>query len=103
MWEGPKKVGTGWNIYKDVIPAGGNSLYALTYDGRLLWYQHDGFNDGSMKWKGPLEVASHWTFARIFSGGDGIIYAIARNGDLLWSRNNGYNHGAASWQDFKVI
>ncbi len=47
-WQGPKKVGNGWN-FKDVIPAGGNSVYALTNDGRLLWYQHNGFNDGTFR------------------------------------------------------
>lgn len=43
-WQGPKTVGTSWNHFKDVISAGGNRLYALTQDNKLLWYQHDGSN-----------------------------------------------------------
>jgi hypothetical protein len=102
-WQGPKKVGTGWQSFKDVIPAGGNSFYALTYDGKLLWYRHDGFNDGSFTWPPAVEVGSGWNFARIFSGGQGIVYAIAKDGTLLWYRNNGADHGLRSWQAAKVI
>ncbi|MCI0415531.1 hypothetical protein L0222_22380 [bacterium] len=92
-WQGPKKVGNGWN-FKDVIPAGGNSLYALTEDGKLMWYQHTGFNDGTINWKAPAEVGHGWTFTKIFSGGEGIIYAITQEGKLLWHKHNGYMTGA---------
>jgi len=113
-WQGPKKVGNGWN-FKDVIPAGGNSVYALTNDGRLLWYQHNGFNDGTFMWKGPVEVGSGWTFTKIFSGGEGIVYALQADGNLLWYRHGGYADGGgpntwigpkavgSGWQDFKDI
>src|SRR5947209_3724799 len=50
-WQGPKTVGGGWNYYKDVIPAGGNSFYALADDGNLYWSQHNGFNNGMRDWK----------------------------------------------------
>jgi hypothetical protein len=113
-WQGPKKVGNGWN-FKDVIPAGGNSVYALTNDGRLLWYQHNGFNDGTFVWKGPVEVGKGWTFTKIFSGGEGIVYALQADGSLLWYRHGGYADGGgpntwigpkavgSGWQDFKDI
>ncbi|MEP7244659.1 MAG: tachylectin-related carbohydrate-binding protein [Gammaproteobacteria bacterium] len=102
-WQGPKKVGTGWGGFKDVIPAGGNTLYGLTNDGKLVWYRHDGFNDGSFAWSPPVEVGSGWTFARIFSGGQGIVYAIANDGTLVWYKNNGPDHGVRSWQPARVI
>ena len=92
-WQGPKKVGNGWN-FKDVIPAGGNSFYALTNEGKLIWYRHDGFNDGSSRnWPAPKEVGHGWNFAKIFSGGDGIIYAIKEDGDLLWYKHGGFADG----------
>jgi hypothetical protein len=113
-WQGPKKVGNGWN-FKDVIPAGGNSLYALTNDGHLLWYQHQGFNNGTFAWKGPVEVGNGWTFTKIFSGGEGIVYALQADGTLLWYRHGGYADGGgvntwtgpkavgSGWQEFKEI
>ena len=113
-WQGPKKVGNGWN-FKDVIPAGGSSIYALTEDGKLLWYRHDGFNDGSVNWQGPVSIGRGWTFTKIFSGGEGIVYAVQADGSLLWYRHNGYADGGgpntwigpkavgSGWQDFKDI
>jgi hypothetical protein len=102
-WEGPKKVGTGWNSFKDVIPAGGNSFYALTPDDRLIWYRHDGFNEGSFTWSPQVEVGNGWSFVRIFSGGEGIVYAVKSDGTLLWYRNNSANHGERSWDEAKVV
>ncbi len=102
-WQGPKKVGTGWANFKDVIAAGGNRFYALTQDGKLLWYQHDGFNDGSFQWQGGKEVGSGWTFKRIFSGGDGVVYAIRQDGKLFWYRHLGFKDGARSWVEAKEV
>jgi hypothetical protein len=102
-WQGPKKVGTGWNSFKDVIPAGGNRFFALTQDGKLIWYRHDGFNDGSFVWPKPVEVGNGWTFSRIFSGGQGIVYAIKNDGTLLWYRNNDSANGSRDWQEPKVV
>jgi Tachylectin/Trypsin len=103
-WQGPKKVGSGWN-FKDVIPAGGNSVYALTNDGHLLWYQHQGFNDGTFAWKGPVEVGKGWTFTKIFSGGEGIVYALQADGSLLWYRHGGYANGGGpeTWTGPKAV
>ncbi len=93
-WQGPKKVGNGWAAgYKDVIAAGGNAMYALTDDGTLRWYRHDGFNDGSFTWKGPVDVARGWRYTKIFAGGEGVIYAIAEDGRLVWHRHGGYLDG----------
>jgi hypothetical protein len=113
-WQGPKTVGGGWSV-KDVIPAGGNSLYALTDDGKLVWYQHTGFNDGTRNWKPAVEVGRGWTFSKIFSGGEGIVYALQADGSLLWYRHGGYTNGGgpetwlgpkaigSGWGDFKEI
>ncbi len=102
-WQGPKKVGNGWGGFRDLIAAGGNRFYGITLSGKLVWYQHDGFNDGSFAWRPPVEVGNGWSFAGIFSGGDGIVYGITNDGQLVWYRNNGSDHGAVSWQPAKVV
>lgn len=104
-WQGPKTVGSGWNYYKDVIPAGGNSFYALADDGNLYWSQHNGFNGGGRDWKGRVNVGHGWNFTKIFSGGEGIIYAIKDDGTLLWYRHGGYADGGGpeTWSGPKVI
>ncbi|MEO8063226.1 MAG: tachylectin-related carbohydrate-binding protein [Pseudomonadota bacterium] len=91
---GPRPIGNGWAAgIRDVIPAGGNAIYVLTDDGTLRWYQHDGFNDGTFKWKGPIDVARGWNYQKIFSGGEGVIYAIRDDGALIWYRHGGYADG----------
>ncbi len=102
-WQGPKKVGNGWAGFKDVISAGGNRFYALTQDGKLLWYEHDGFNDGTTAWQGAKQVGHGWTFKRIFSGGDGVIYAIRQDGKLLWYRHLGFRDGTVNWSEAKEV
>jgi hypothetical protein len=91
-WQGPKQVGRGWR-FVDVIPAGGNALYALASDGSLKWFRHDGFNDGTVSWGGPTDVGSSWRFIKIFGGSNGVVYAIRDNGELLWYRHQGHTSG----------
>jgi hypothetical protein len=85
--DGPVLVGTGWQQFKDVIPAGGTAFYGLTPTGGLVWYRHDGFNDGANKWTGPVTVGTGWNnFKKIFAGGDGVLYGIGTDGSLRWYR-----------------
>jgi hypothetical protein len=94
-WQGAKPVGNGWN-FKQVIPAGGNRFYALGHDGKLLWYQHNGFNDGTFDWNGPLPVGRGWgDFVNAFGGGNGIVYAVQRDGTLLWYQDTGFRNGGS--------
>ena len=97
QWEGPKTVGTGWQSFVDVFPAGygatgnaayGFSLFALARDGTLKWYRHDGFADGTVKWSAPVDVGTGWnSFKKVFAGGDGVMYAIGHDGALRWYRH----------------
>jgi len=97
-WEGPKSVGTGWQNFRDVIPAAiasispnvaGASFYAVTNDGSLMWYRHDGFVNGEPRWKGPVNVGNGWqSFKKIVSGGDGVLYGIGVDGSLRWYRQS---------------
>jgi hypothetical protein len=95
-WQGPKKVGNGWADFKEVITAGGNSIYALTKDGTLRWSQHDGFNDGTFRWKNWVNIGNGWRFTKIFTGGEGVIYALKEDGTLLWYRHSGYLDGGGA-------
>jgi len=99
-WQGPKTVGKGWADFLWVMSIGGNNIYAISTDGTLLWYRHEGFNDGGWDWRGPLPVGSGWQdFARVFSGGDGVVYAIRKDGTLLWYSNPLYSsEGGVAWK-----
>jgi hypothetical protein len=48
-WEGPKEVGQGWNFAK-VFSPGSGSVYAVTSEGRLVWYKHLAFDGGGPLW-----------------------------------------------------
>lgn len=102
-WQGPRTVGTGWQGFKDVIPAGGNRVFALRPDGGLLWYQHNGFNTGTLDWAGPVQVGTGWSFAKIFGGSDGVVYAVRQDGTLLWYYNAGFETGASAWSGPSVV
>lgn len=99
-WAGPNEVGWGWNTFKTVIPAGGNRFYALTQDGVLLWYRHNGFNDGTMNWDGANDIGAFgWNIlSKIIGGGNGVIYAIGMQNDLWWYKHEGFETGTDQWR-----
>jgi hypothetical protein len=104
-----------WNTYDQIIPAGGNHLYARAANGDLLWFQHDGVNDGSNAWRGPVKVGSGWqSFTQLIGGGNGVIYALALDGSLMWYRHAGFATGdpnawvgpkkvGTGWNSFKAV
>jgi hypothetical protein len=66
--------------------------------GDLLWYRHEGWQNGAVKWSGRIKVGIEWDqFKFIFPGGEGVIYAVAPGGDLLWYRHDGWQDGAVRW------
>lgn len=106
-----KKVGNGWGRFSTVFSGGNGVIYAIEEasrdmrtgqptGGRLLWYRHDGWRDGSNVWVGPEVVDRRWShFSKVYSGGDGVIYAIAANGDLLWHYHDGWRDGSSRWAE----
>lgn len=113
-WEGPKEVGRGWADFKLVFPGGNGVIYAITHDGKLLWYRHNGYQTGTGletpgAWEGSREVGRGWAdFKNVFSAGDGIIYAITQEGKLIWYKHNGYLNGrglenADAWENPKEV
>src|SRR6266516_3317548 len=104
LLQGPKLIGTGWDQFKDVMPAGKGSIYALTADGTLKWYRNDtswntvGGEPRSPKWQGPINVGSGWqSFVRVVPAADGILYAITSDGTLKWYKHGGYLDGTVNW------
>lgn len=99
-WQGPKEVGRGWGIFKLVFPGGRGIIYAITHDGRLRWYRHNGYQTGDGletpgAWEGPKEVGRGWAdFRSVFSSSDGIIYAVTQDGKLVWYKHKGYQEGS---------
>jgi hypothetical protein len=98
-WQGARPVGRGWNDVKRVFPGGGNIIYAITADGTLKWYQHNGFNTGlglesASSWTSSKNVGRGWDgFVDVFSAGEGVIYLIQPDGTLKWHRHLAYRTG----------
>jgi Tachylectin len=118
-----KKVGVGWWNLEHVFSGGDGIIYTVTprveaslptgidrkgnpvgarpaSGGDLMWYRHDGRNDGSFRWafSEGKKVGVGWgNLKHVFSGGDGVIYAITDNGDLMWYRHDGRNDGSFRW------
>jgi hypothetical protein len=103
-WAGANNVSTEWNAFKQVFTGGNGVIYAITQDGKLIWFRHSAFLTGQGAdvpgaWDEAHEVASEWgDFRNAFSAGDGVIYAIAPDGQLLWFRHTGFADGRAEWE-----
>ena len=89
-WQGdPQYVGSGWQDFKHVFSPGYGVIYAVTHQGAVKWYKHNGYRDGTPNWIGPIDVNNGWTnYIRMFSPGKGIIYGVTPNGDLVWYRHH---------------
>jgi hypothetical protein len=98
---GAKKLNGGWQQYKQVFSAGSGIIYAITNDGRLLWWNHKGWQTGNSyanDWDGPKQVGSGWqNFTHVFSGGYGVIYAVTNQGAVKWYHHKRFLDGVADW------
>ena len=83
---------------KHVFADDGGNIYAVTFDGDLLWYK-DTNRNGTPGWAAGSgnRIGSGWQGIRhVFCGGGGIIYAINPSGDLLWYKDTNRN-GTPGW------
>jgi hypothetical protein len=89
----------GWGTYKHVFYGGDGVIYAVSADDRLLWYHHEGHDDGTVRWTSEegRTVGTGWGFKRLFSAGDGVIYGVNANNELLWYRHDGRDDGTPRW------
>ena len=120
-WDGPRRVGTRWDVFKHVFSGGNGIIYAIQENGDLLWYRHVGRGDGSFVWQGPKKVGIGWgELSQVFSSGDGIVYGVTprveatsdhfgrgatlpSGGDLLWFRHVGREDGSFDWNGPKKV
>jgi stress response protein SCP2 len=78
-----------------------SKLYpASSRAGDLYWSQHDGWQDGSIRWKGRNKVGNGgWqAYISVFASSNGIIYAITASGDLYWYQHDGWQDGSVRWK-----
>lgn len=64
---------------KQVFSGDDGILYAIMSNGDLMWYRHDGRDDGTFKWadaKGR-KVGVGWNVKHVFAGAGGVIYAVS--------------------------
>lgn len=95
---GGKEVGHGWDSYDLVFTGSDGVFYGRKPNGRLYWYRHRGWEDGTPSWTGEAQVGQGWKrFDTIFAGDEGEIYARTPSGDLYWYRHLGWHDGSASW------
>jgi hypothetical protein len=93
-WDGPKQVGTGWDVFSHVFSMGGGVLYGVRPDGEVFWYRHEGFATGEPKWSEALGVASGWQgLSHVVAAGDGIILAVGADGSLYQFRHLDWTSG----------
>lgn len=96
-----KKVGVGWNGFKQVFATDDGVIYAVRPDGSLRWYRHaafrtgGGLNDpGAWDPRSGREVGVGWNgFVKVFAAPGGVIYGVLPGGDLKWYRHLGYHVG----------
>jgi hypothetical protein len=73
-------------------------IYAIRQNGDMLFYKHEGADDGSANW--PIQarqIGNGWDFRQVFAGPNGAVYAIRQNGDMLFYKHAGFNDGSANW------
>ncbi|MBC7997011.1 MAG: hypothetical protein IAF58_03660 [Leptolyngbya sp.] len=101
---------------QSAVPLGvtGVPMYAVGANGDLLWYSHQGFQDGSNSWanrRAAKKVGEGWALStQIFKGNprgvdkeEGIIYRVDTNGDLYWYKHTGYSNGSLNWVEGKRV
>ena len=122
-WAPAKIVATGWDKYKFVFGGGDGVLYAVTNDGKILWFRHNAFTDAvampppgnsmvnaaqrmawAKTWEGPKEVGHGWGgVIKAFAAGNGHIYGLDSAGDLYGYIHSGFDNGNPRWDNwFKI-
>lgn len=109
------RVGYGWQGFKSVFASSHGVIYGIQPNGDLLWYRHEGFHNGTVKWtnggKG-IKVGRGWQFFKFVFAMQpsvpqlpspfrtvGVIYGVRPEGDLLWYKHEGWLNGDNEWAD----
>ncbi len=91
FFTGQHRIAPGFGQYVKLFSMGAGVIYGVTADGRLMWYRHAGYLDGSPGVEGPIQVGTDWNqFRDILPVGDGVILAIKPDGAMLRYRHIRY-------------
>ena len=107
--QGPRNVNVGWGNFKQIFPGGEGVIYAITWQGSLMRFQHAGYDTGlgrddAAGWLPPQEIANGWgNLTQVFSAGEGVIYTITPDGKLWWFKHTGFANGRATWEGPKNV
>jgi hypothetical protein len=79
-------------------------IYGVTLNDDLMWYRHDGRNDGSAAWATPeaKQVGRGWEFKQLFAS-SGYLYGIKNTGELMWYHHLGREDGSFRWEEGKQV
>jgi N,N-dimethylformamidase len=72
-----------------IVPGGDGVMYTLYADGRLKWFKHLGWGDGSYNWVDGLgrEIGSGWHIhTTVLASQDGQIFGLCGDGTLWWHK-----------------
>ena len=59
-WAARQDVGSGWNAYDRVFSDGKGAVYAVTPQGEMFWYHHDGYQTGAKSWTPRRSLGTGW-------------------------------------------
>jgi hypothetical protein len=94
-------LGSGWNIYKEIIAGDNGVIYAITKTGILHWYRDLNYLAQGPGWANngnAITLGTGWNiYSHIFTPGKGVIYGMTSTGALHWYRQNDYLTGGTSW------
>jgi Tachylectin len=95
----PDGADAGWLSFWTVFSGGDGVIYAITFDGDLLYFK-DLARDGRNVWAAGgagQRIGTGWgDFLQVFPGGDGVIYAVNARGAILYYRDEARD-GTIRW------
>jgi hypothetical protein len=75
-------LGSGWAGFKSVFATSSGAIYGIRTDGKLEWYKHRGYLNGTSNWANSgigkqVSLGSGWAeFKSVFAINNGIMYGI---------------------------
>ena len=93
----PVTVGTGWQVFSQVLVDTTGQMLAFRPDGTCAWYQRmtSSATTGAGSWakgSGTIVGRGFDRFPRLFGGFDGVVYGVDATGDLYR-----YRYGNGGW------
>ncbi|MFE0028211.1 N,N-dimethylformamidase beta subunit family domain-containing protein [Amycolatopsis sp. NPDC059021] len=85
-----------------MVPGGNGIIYSLQADGRLKWFRHLGWQDGSANWASETgrEIGAGWQIhTSLLADETGQLFGLCGDGSLWWHRwvLTDPNTGAGYW------